>query len=630
MSENVKSTISLYRSLFKIPSSHVLLLITIALAIIVGGLTEVLRNFAGHLFAPVFVIGALRGMIIILPAAILAVLTLRIVIRNHGFLTVNRLLGVVTTAAGMFLAVWFLSTLLGWSIELFFKLNYGPLAGAGITTIFYSRSLILAAAIISAIILLVVLSVSRVGVVIGAFLTLVFPTLCVISYIFTEPLLWVGGWVIFLGVYLASAFLFISASWILVSLVGQPLKKVFNINGIQLFRGFLEVWMEGKADLMEESLTQIGQEKTLPLSVVKFKTESLDPRLVYVVAGVHPGPFKKTGSSALPSYIAKWGHDELGSIACAPHGTATHDLNLVSKIEVNRFIESLRRAYAQTASVGEVSQFVRSTSRTIQVGCQIFGDTAFLTVTRSPYEMDDISLKVANRVCEEVKKLVKRCVIVDSHNCMTALKESVYEDSELVPDLISAAVTATRQAIKTPRATAHIGVVTQKKTGFSADKGMGPEGITVLVVEVAGQKTAYVLIDGNNMVVGLREKLLQDLVPVIVDAAEIMTTDTHETSAISTRNGYSPIGEAISHPALSKLIVNLVKEANSTLEPATIEIFQGDTDPLVIMGEGNVEKLTSLISVSARVAQRVGIIAYGIALLITLFLLSILPIFLLM
>ncbi|MDO8056272.1 MAG: DUF2070 family protein [Candidatus Hermodarchaeota archaeon] len=621
MSDNVKSTISLYKSLFKLPSSHVLLLIILVMTIIVGGFTEVLQNFSGHPFLPVFVGGAIRGTIITLPSAALALAGFWFVIRNNGFLNKNRLLGVITTAAGLLLIIWLLSTLIGWGAELSIKLVHGPLVGAGITTTFYLRGLILAAASTSAIIFLVVLSASRVGAVKGASLSLVFPTLCLVAFILTETPFWTGSWMIFLGVYLLSASLFVSASWILISLVGKPLKTAFEIDGIKLFRGFLEVWMEGEADLMEESLTHIGQDKTLPLSVIKFKTAKHDPQLVYVVAGIHPGPFRKTGSSALPSYIAEWGRKELQSIACAPHGTATHDLNLVSKIEVNRFLETLRGAYRETAPVGEVSQFVRAASGTIQVGCQIFGDTAFLVITRSPHEMDDISLKVARRVADEVTKIVKRCIIVDTHNCMTELKESVYEDSDLVPDIIKASVAATRQALKEARAMARVGVAVQRTTGFSTEEGMGPEGITVQIVEVSGQRTAYVLIDGNNMVVGLREKLVQELVPSMVDAAEIMTTDTHETSAISAHNGYSPIGEAIPYSALKTLITNLVKTANENLQPASIEIFQGDIGPLVVMGDGTVAKLTSLIPVSASIAKRVGIIAYGTALLISLLLL---------
>jgi putative membrane protein len=46
---------------------------------------------------------------------------------------------------------------------------------------------------------------------------------------------------------------------------------------------------------------------------------------------------------------------------------------------------------------------------------------------------------------------------------------------------------------------------------FTVHDGMGSGGISVIVVEVDDQKVAYVTIDGNNMVSGLREKILASL-----------------------------------------------------------------------------------------------------------------------
>ncbi|MFX1318270.1 MAG: DUF2070 family protein [Promethearchaeota archaeon] len=620
MSKAVKSTISLYKQLFKLPSNRTIVFLVVVAAFFIGGITEILRNVGYPPSLQIFLIGALRGLLITLPAAAIAFLFLWLAIRNKGFLNLHRLLGAVASGIGILLASWLFSTLVGWGIELYFKFNFGPLAGGGIATMFYLRNLILAAAFASAIMLLIVLSASDVGVSKGVFLALIFPTLVIVLYILTEAALW-ANWLIFVVIYLLCALTFVTASGILLSLVGRPLRKVFNIDGIQLFRGFLEVWMADKADRMEDCLTQIGQEMTLPLSIMTFTADDEKPRLVYVVAAIHPGPFRRTGSSALPSYIAEWGEQQLDTFATAPHGTATHDLNLVSNDQVKRFIKMVDIAYRQTEPVEGVSQFARASSGTIQVGCQIFGDTAYLVITRSPHEMDDISIRVAKQISAEVNKLVKRSIIVDTHNCMTALKESVYPDSELVPDMIQAAVEATRKALKTTRDQPSIGVAHRKQTGYSDVQGMGPEGINVLVVEVAEQKTAYVLIDGNNMVVGLREKLIQTLVPDLVDGAEILTTDTHETSAISSHNGYSPIGEAISHDNLNILIAELVNEAIKDLKPAQVSIYQGETSPLVVMGEGTADKLTSLIPVSASVAKRVGITVYTVAFIISLILL---------
>ena len=43
---------------------------------------------------------------------------------------------------------------------------------------------------------------------------------------------------------------------------------------------------------------------------------------------------------------------------------------------------------------------------------------------------------------------------------------------------------------------------------YSREQGFGDLGVQVLVVEVDGQRTAYVPIDGNNMAEGVRDTLL--------------------------------------------------------------------------------------------------------------------------
>ena len=69
---------------------------------------------------------------------------------------------------------------------------------------------------------------------------------------------------------------------------------------------------------------------------------------------------------------------------------------------------------------------------------------------------------------------------------------------------------------------------------FSLKAGMGTGGITAIVVQVEKQKTAYIVIDGNNMIPGLREKIIAALTSKGFDASEVFTTDTHAVSALIT------------------------------------------------------------------------------------------------
>jgi putative membrane protein len=621
MSQHVRSTISLSRRLFSLPSYKLLVALITGTSLLIGALTELLGNMTGDLLLTLG-IGAVRGILIISPSVLISTFLLWLGTKTNGILRRHRILGVITAATIILLAMWFVSTLLGWLIELIFKFQYGPLAGIGVAAMFYRRSIILAGAFAAGILFIAVMSMSSVGPIKGALLSQSFSSSSVIVFILTHsPLITTTNWIVFLGIYFLCAVIFMGGAQYLLISVGKPLKHVFNVDGIQLFRGFLEVWMEGKADKMETCLSQIGQTTQVPLAIMRFDSQQGKPILVNVITGIHPGPFRDTGSSALPSSIAQWGQNTLDTLACAPHGTATHDLNLVSKEEVNRLMTMIENAHSQVEDVGEVSQFTRASSGSIKASCQIFGDTALITITRSPLEMDDISLPVGRMIKKQVEKLVNRCIVVDTHNCMTELKESVYEDSDLVTEMIEAAIAATQEALKAPRGHPNLGVVHRKITEYSEKDGMGPEGITVIVIETEGQKVAYVLIDGNNMVVGLREKLVKELVPSQVDAAVIMTTDTHQTSAISAHNGYSSIGERIPHDWLIQIISAMTKEAKSKMESVTVSVYIGETEPLLVMGEGTVEKLTRLIPVSSNVAKRVSIASFTVASILTLLLL---------
>ena len=84
---------------------------------------------------------------------------------------------------------------------------------------------------------------------------------------------------------------------------------------------------------------------------------------------------------------------------------------------------------------------------------------------------------------------------------------------------------------------------------------MGPGGITAIVVQVENQKTAYIVIDGNNMIPGLREKILDALATLGFDASEVFTTDTHAvTASITGRRGYHPVGEVMDQTVLIRYI----------------------------------------------------------------------------
>src|SRR4029077_2977774 len=62
---------------------------------------------------------------------------------------------------------------------------------------------------------------------------------------------------------------------------------------------------------------------------------------------------------------------------------------------------------------------------------------------------------------------------------------------------------------------------------YALKEGIGPGGLSVMVVKTESDSASYITIDGNNMQRGLRAQILQSIRKTGVSDAEIMTTDTH-------------------------------------------------------------------------------------------------------
>src|SRR5207247_11236719 len=108
-------------------------------------------------------------------------------------------------------------------------------------------------------------------------------------------------------------------------------------------------------------------------------------------------------------------------------------------------------------------------------------------------------------------------------------------------EIIEAAKSATQAALAAPKAPFRVGYANRK--GFSTpDQGIGARGIEALVVETGGQRTAYVLFDGNNMVPGVRDEIRAKLAS-LVQESEAMTTDNHSVNL--TMDGFNAVGAVL-------------------------------------------------------------------------------------
>jgi putative membrane protein len=148
---------------------------------------------------------------------------------------------------------------------------------------------------------------------------------------------------------------------------------------------------------------------------------------------------------------------------------------------------------------------------------------------------------------------------------------------------------------------------------YQREQGFGDLGIQVLVIEVDGQRTAYVLIDGNNMAQGVREVLLEQI-HTLVDHAEVMTTDSH---VVNTITGKNPVGMHVPVAEFLPFVMQSIRDAISDLSPAEVAASTAHCEHIVVFGSNRISQLASTVN-----AMLVFVAPLSLAMLLLAFLLS--------
>jgi putative membrane protein len=352
----------------------------------------------------------------------------------------------------------------------------------------------------------------------------------------------------------------------------------------------------------------MGGDADIEVTLLKFDTSK--PKASIIVPQVHPGPFKNIGSSLLPSLLKREVEKEIGGTACVPLGLLGHELDLASQTQNYKIVAQVIASAKFESQADLASPIVRVTDGTATASCQLFGDAAFLSFSLAPKTTEDLPQELGRIVEDEAKKHgIKNAIVVNCHNCLT----EVIDTAEHLDELQRAASLCLQKAVTLPTKTFRLGSATVFPTEFSLKAGMGPGGITATVVQVESQKTAYIVIDGNNMVPGLREKILEALATQGFDASEVFTTDTHAvTASITGRRGYHPVGEALDQTVLIRYIEEAAKTAEANLETCKAGCRTLIVPKVRVIGEERLKSVTTLIDKAIVKAKHIVLPIFGL------------------
>jgi len=451
----------------------------------------------------------------------------------------------------------------------------------------------------------------------------------------TGPLLWITASLASLkltsallstsdGLFLALAMAVGSlATGIFLSAVRRIGIRLFGVSSFRLIRAFTASWTEDHNEPLEAFLDEIGEEADVKSHVLLFEdAKTGEPLGALVIPGVHPGPFRWVGSSPLPGLVQEAVEREIKRPVAIPHGISGHELNLTSREQCEKLISSVLESLRRPGELcEEATPIVSAEVESAKASCQLFGSLAFLTLTTAPETMEDLPPELDEALRAKASSLgLEAAVAIDAHNCVNG----PFDRLKAVKRLEKAASEAMRKALGAPRGPFKVGFGKTVPESFSIDEGMGPGGIVALAVEVGGSKWAYVVIDGNNMVRGLRERLLAEAEALGFSGGEVMTTDTHVVNArVLVERGYHPVGEVMDWDALASYVREALQEALRAMRPARLRWGVAEAKGLRVFGAEQLKRLCELPLGSIRAVRNMafGLLGPALAFLLVLALL---------
>src|SRR6266705_70737 len=367
-----------------------------------------------------------------------------------------------------------------------------------------------------------------------------------------------------------------------------------------LFRSFLDHWLRKTPAALEERLLSLSTEGSIETKILSFSGTDSRPKASLVVSNFHPGPYRDMGSGGLPSELKQSLEEAQRGVVQVPHGISSHKLNIVSHRDIDRLLSAARENYPSDHVILKASSMIREREGEAIVSGQAFGNVGLLTITLAPEEMEDLPTLVSTEIEREASRLGFEVLIVDDHN-------SIVGQTSITPPQAQRIITAAVRVLDRLKALSQgpfsVGSAYNALDTYTLKEGIGPGGLSVMVVKTERDIASYITIDGNNMRQGLRDQILRSIREAGISDAEVMTTDTHlVTGLVRSPLGYYPVGAALPTATFVTQITQTLQKAIGNLEESSAG-FSKFSLQLQVLGSETFQSITGFIG---RIARQLG------------------------
>ncbi|AMK14986.1 DUF2070 family protein [Methanobrevibacter olleyae] len=405
---------------------------------------------------------------------------------------------------------------------------------------------------------------------------------------------------------ITASIIFLLAIYSFIRVVESPMKKNLGFGVLEILSYFILHMNEG-SDTIEDLFDNVGEAIDTIVGVASFRRLDGSIKALFISPCVHPGPLGDIGGSNMPTILA----DRFDAFTMVAHGPSTHDFNPVSRKEIVKIEEAVRKALDTMEYSGKASRFIRYSHKKANIGIQFFKNGTIMLSTFAPSGSDDIEYAVGLAAMIESQKEIgtENNILVDCHNSFNEEKGGVLPGN---PELFQLLDTI---KLINPLDLEHeikVGCYHTDLGGFDKHQGIGESGLKTMVIEVNGQRTAYVLFDSNNMELGYRETIFNAVKDLDIDEIEVMTTDTHTVNTLSA--GYNPVGTVEKEKIIDYVKLSIM-EAIRDLEPVEAGTNTERILNLKTFGPNNSTELISTISSIVAVSKIIAPLTFIIAII---------------
>ena len=401
-----------------------------------------------------------------------------------------------------------------------------------------------------------------------------------------------------------ASLILVVAIYSFVVIIESPMKRNLGIGGLELLSLFLAHVTEG-SNALEGLFEDMGEPIDTIIGITAFKGKD-GLKAIFLSPSVHPGPVGNIGGGNMPTILA----NIFETFTMVSHGPSTHDFNPVSTKEVYKIGDIVKNTLETMEYSNKASKFFRVQSGNAKIGAQFFNNNLVLLATMAPVGFDDMDFGVGLAIINLAKARTNadNVVLVECHNAFQGDGGRILPGNKEVFELMDAAEklqkTDEQHQFK-------VGIANDPMDDVSKEEGVGESGVKAMIIDVDNQKTGYILLDSNNMVIGFRERIMERLIELGLDEAEIMTSDTHFVNALS--GGHNPVGRKSQDIILEK-VVECTKNAMEDLEDVTVACEVSKIKDLKTLGPTHATELvttiSSIVAVSKIFAPLIFIIAF--------------------